>query len=166
MEMFNSRRLTRIGVTVAVYAVTTVLCGPLAYKAVQFRVSEMLMLLCYYEKDYIFALTMGCFVANLYSSLGIIDMLFGTSATLIAALLIYATRKYLSLPAVSLFPVVTNAILVGLEIKIVTGDPFWINAGFVALGELVCVTAAGVIVFKLIEKNKTLMRMITSNFEK
>ena len=166
MEMFNSRRLTRIGVTTALYVVATVLCGSLAYEAVQFRVSEMLMLLCYYEKDYIFAMTVGCFVANLYSSLGMIDMIFGTSATLIAALLIYACRKQLSLPAVSIFPVIFNALLVGLELKIVYGDPFWINAGFVALGEFVCVTVGGVIVFKLIEKNKRLMKMITSSFDK
>ena len=166
MEMFNSRRLTRIGVTTALYVVTTILCGSFAFEAVQFRVSEMLMLLCYYEKDYIFAMTMGCFVANLYSTLGMIDMIFGTSATLIAALLIYAFRKRLSLPAVSLFPVMTNAVLVGLEIKIVTGAPFWANAGFVALGEFVCVSIGGVIVFKLLERNKRVMKMITSSFEK
>jgi uncharacterized membrane protein len=71
----------------------------------------------------------------------------------------------MSLPFVSLFPVVINALLVGLEIKIVFGDPFWINAGFVALGEFVCVSVAGVIVFKLIGRNKRLMKMITSSYE-
>ena len=166
MEMFNSRRLTRIGLTTAVYVVATVLCGSLSYEAVQFRFSEMLMLLCYYEKDYIISMTLGCFVANLYSTLGMLDMIFGTAATLLAALLIWSTRKQLSLPVVSVFPVVLNALLIGLEIKITTGAPFWVNAGFVALGEFVCVSVAGVIVFKLIEKNKHLMRLIVNEQDK
>ena len=163
MEMFNSRRLTRIGVTTALYVAATILCGPLSYEAVQFRVSEMLMLLCYYDKDYIISMTLGCFIANLYSVLGMVDMVFGTSATLIAALLIWGTRKQLSLPAASLFPVVSNALLIGLEIKITTGAPFWLNAGFVALGEFVCVSVGGVIVFKLLERNKGFMRLIVSD---
>ena len=166
MEMFNSRRLTRIGMITAVYVVATLMCGSLAYEAVQFRVSEMLMLLCYYDKDHIISMTLGCFIANLFSSLGMIDVLFGTSATLIAAALIWLTRKNLSLPVVSLFPVIFNALLIGLEIKLVSGDPFWINAGFAALGEFVCVSIGGVIVFKLLERNKHFMRLISSKHDK
>ena len=162
MEIFNARRLTRIGVSAALYIVLTLVAAPIAFEAVQFRVSEMLMLLCFYDRDYILAMTIGCFISNMFSSLGMIDMLFGTTVTLLAAICIYAFRKKLKLPFVSLFPVFFNAVIIGLEIKIVSGDPFWVNAGFVALGEFVCVTVFGVIVFKLLEKNKAVMKMITS----
>lgn len=166
MEMFNARRLTRIGVSAALYIVLTLVAAPVAFDAVQFRVSEMLMLLCFYDKDYIISLTIGCFISNLFSSLGMIDMIFGTSATLLAAVCIYVFRKKINLPVASIFPVVFNALIVGLEIKIVAGDPFWVNAGFVALGEFTVVSVCGVIVFKLLEKNKRFMKMITSDPER
>ncbi|MBR6102001.1 MAG: QueT transporter family protein [Ruminococcus sp.] len=162
MEIFSTRRLTRIGVITALYVVTTLLCAPLAYNAVQFRVSEMLMLLCCYNKDYILSLSIGCFLSNLFSTLGTVDMLFGTAATVIAAVLMYLTRKKADLFVSSLFPVVSNALLVGLELKIVFGDPFWINAGYIAIGELVCISLLGVIVFKALEKNAGFMKLIAA----
>lgn len=165
MEFFSARRIARIGASAAVYIVATILCAPLAYEAVQFRVSEMLMLLCWYEKDYILAMTVGCLTANLFSSLAMLDVLFGTMATLIAVVLMYLLRKRVGLFTASLFPVISNALIIGLEIKIVAGDPFWINAGFVALGEFVCVSILGVTVFKLLEKNKRFMKLLTSPTE-
>ncbi|MBR4554721.1 MAG: QueT transporter family protein [Ruminococcus sp.] len=163
MEFFSSRRLTRIGVSAALYVVATLLCAPLAYEAVQFRVSEMLMLLCFYSKDYILSMTIGCFIANLFSSLGMADMLFGTSATLIAAVLIYAFRNRTNLFVASLFPVAANALIIGAELKFIFGDPFWVNAAYVALGEFVCITVLGVTVFRLLEKNKRFMKIITAS---
>ena len=162
MEIFNSRRLTNIGVVAAIYVVATLLCAPLAYNAVQFRVSEMLMLLCVFNKDYIISMTLGCMIANFFSSLGMIDLAFGTAATLIAAVLMYLLRNKLHLFFLSLFPVVSNALIVGAEIKFVFGDPFWINAAWVALGEFVCVSILGVTVFLALKKNKRFMKLITA----
>ena len=166
MEMFNSRRLTKIGLVAALYVVITLVSASVSYEAVQFRFSEMLMLLCYYDKDHIMALTIGCFLANLFSPLGMVDMLFGTAATLIAAILIYQLRKHISLITASLIVVFTNAVIIGLEIKSVIGDPFWMNAGFVAIGEFACVTVGGVILFKLRGKNKVFMKLITAGSDK
>ena len=162
MEIFSARRLTRIGVVAAIYVVATLLCAPLAYNAIQFRVSEMLMLLCFYNKDYIISMTVGCILANLFSSLGMVDVLFGTLATVIAAVLMYLFHKKVNLVTASLFPVVSNALIVGAEIKFVFGDPFWINAAYVALGEFVCVTVLGVIVFKVLERNQGFMKLVTA----
>ena len=162
MEIFNSRRLTNIGVVASVYVVTTLLCAPLAYNAVQFRVSEMLMLLCVFNKDYIISMTLGCLIANIFRSLGMIDAAFGTFATLIAAVLMYMLRNKLNLFCLSLFPVISNALIVGAEIKFVFHDPFWINAAWVALGEFVCVSILGVIVFTGLKKNKGFMNLITA----
>ena len=49
MELFNSRRITNIGVMTAIYVVATLLCAPFAYKEVQFRISEILMLFCFFK---------------------------------------------------------------------------------------------------------------------
>lgn len=160
MEIFNTRRLTTVGAVAALYVVATLLCAPLAYNAIQFRVSEMLMLLCVFSKDYILSMTLGCLIANLFSSLGMIDLAFGTSATLIAAVLMYLFRDKLNLFFVSLFPVIANALIVGAEIKFVFGDPFWINAAYVAVGEFVCVSILGVLVFTALKKNAGFMKLI------
>lgn len=160
MEMFSARRITSIGVVTAIYVALTLLCSSFAYGQVQFRVSEMLMLLCFYNKDHIISMILGCFIANILSTLGPIDLLFGTSATLIAVVLMYLLRNRTNLIVSSFFPVISNALIVGLELKLVFGSPFWINAAYVALGELVCVTILGTAVFKLLERNKQIMKLI------
>lgn len=165
MEIFNARRITNIGVMTALYVVTTLLCSPLAYGEVQFRVSEFLMLLCFFNKDYIISMTLGCFIANLFSPLGFIDAGFGTAATLIAAILIYVSRHKVNLFTASLFPVVSNAFIVGAELKIVFNSPFWESTAWVALGEFVCVSVLGVIVVTALSKNKAFMKLIMTGSE-
>ena len=166
MEFFNSRRITNIGVMTALYVVATLACSPLAYGQVQFRISELLMLLCYFNKDYIISMTLGCVIVNLFSPLGFIDVAFGTAATLIAALLMYFTRDKINLLVSSLFPVVCNGLIVGGELTYLFHTKFYINAGFVALGEFVCVTILGVIVVGALSKNDSFMKLIMSGTNK
>ena len=85
MEIFSARRLTNMGLIAAIYVVATMLCSSLAYGQVQFRISEVLMLLCYFNKDYIISLSIGCLIVNLFSTLGMVDVVFGTLATVVAA---------------------------------------------------------------------------------
>lgn len=145
----------------ALYVAATLACAPLAYGQVQFRVSELLMLFCFLSKDYIVSMTLGCIIVNLWSPLGMVDVVFGTCATLVAALLIYLTRKKLGIFTVSLFPVLSNGIIVGAELTYLFHEaPFWVNAGFVALGEFVCVSVLGVIVMRLLMTNKSFMKLI------
>ena len=61
------------------------------------------------------AVTLGCFLANLLGST-LVDVVFGTAATLVACLLTYAVRKMrvggLAIPA-AVPPIVSNAVIVG-----------------------------------------------------
>lgn len=165
MENFNARRITRIGVVSALYVALTLSLSFLAYRDIQFRIAEALMLLCFFDKDYIIALTVGCFIANLFSPMAI-DMLVGTSATLVAAIPMYLLRKQGSLPRMmicSLFPVISNGFIVAAELKLAYGSPYWLSVGTVALGEFVCVTIAGTALFSQLSKNKAFMAMITDS---
>lgn len=164
MEVFNARRITRIGAVAAIYVVLTVSLSFLSYRDIQFRVAEALMLLCLFDKDYVFALTIGCFISNLFSPMNW-DIVVGTSATLVAAVPMYLLRKPESLPRMilcSLFPVISNGFIVALELKLAFGSPYWLSAATVALGEFVCVTLLGVVLFSQLRKNKAFMRMITN----
>ena len=158
MKKFDVYRIAKIGIISAIYVIITLLSSPLSYGQIQFRISEALILLCFFNKDYIISMTLGCFIANLFSPLGLIDAGFGTAATLIAVVLIYMCRNRLNLFWVSLFPVVSNAIIIAIELKIVYDVPLIASMGWVALGEFVCVSILGVVLFKAMSSNKQFIK--------
>ena len=165
MENFNARRITRIGIVAALYVALTLSLWGLSYKGIQFRVAEALMLLCLFDKDYIIALTMGCFISNLFSPMAI-DIVVGTSATLTAAIPMYLVGKKGGLPRMiicSLSPVISNGFIVAAELYYVSGEPYWLSVATVSLGEFVCVSILGVILFSQLSKNKGFMKLITGS---
>ena len=125
----------------AAYAVLTILISPIAYGAVQMRLTEIIVLLACYNKKFIPGLTIGCLLANLASPMGLYDICFGTAATLIAWALIGG---------------VVNGLIVGLELYLALELPFMINAFYVFIGEFI-VLIIGAFLFKCLEKNKKLM---------
>lgn len=182
MKNLSVKKIAILSVTAALYVAVTMALGSLAYGSIQFRISEALVLLCFYKKEYCYSMVIGCLIANIISTVGAIDMIVGTFATLLAVIVIVLCSKYLpelfvkkfgmsenaastvALITASLLPVVFNGVLVGLELKYVFGLPLFLSMGQVALGELVCVAVVGVILFKILEKNKGFMKLI--NFEK
>ena len=87
--------LTRAAIIAALYAALTYAASVvgLAYGPIQFRFSEALTVLACFTPAAVPGLTVGCFLGNLGSSLGPIDWVVGTAATLLAALCTYFTRK-------------------------------------------------------------------------
>ena len=79
------RKLVRCGVVAAIYVVLCMALQPLSYGAVQVRVAEALCLLPVFGAEYIAGVVLGCFLANLLGST-IVDVIFGTLATLLACL--------------------------------------------------------------------------------
>ncbi len=93
----------------------------LSFGHLQFRISEVLVILPIFTPSAISGLAVGCFISNITSSLGPVDMLFGTLATLIAAMLTYYLRKITvkGFPVFSFLPaIVINALIIGMEINI------------------------------------------------
>ena len=158
-DVFSVMTLTRLALVAAMYVALTLALPALSYDAIQFRFSEILVLLCFYRRDYSVALILGCFIANLFSPLGWYDLVFGVAATAIAVLPMYYFKNVF---LAALLPVVTNGVLVGIELRLALGEPLWFSMGTVALGELV-VMIAGAVIFKFVfEKNAPLMRLIGS----
>ena len=90
----NIRRMVVAAMIAAVYCAVSLLLLPLSFGAVQVRVSEALTLLPVLSPDAIVGVTLGCALTNaLGSSMGLIDVVVGTSATLISALMSWALRK-------------------------------------------------------------------------
>lgn len=143
----------------AVYVVLTMITYPFSYMGIQFRVAEIMVLLCFFRKDYAFGLVIGCAIANLPSAIGLVDVGFGSLATLIACLGIMFMKN---LGIACLFPIVSNAFIVGFELWKFLGLPFWISVGEVALGEF-AVMVVGYIFFMLIKRRKGFFETIRAN---
>ena len=79
--------LVRCAMIAAVYTVLCLVLQPFSYGAVQVRVAEAFCLLPVFGAEYIVGVTLGCLLANLLGST-MVDVVFGTAATLILALTI------------------------------------------------------------------------------
>lgn len=126
----NTRYIVTGAVIATMYVVLTFLSNffGLAYGPIQFRISEALTILPLFTPAAIPGLAVGCLISNIFS-FNPIDMIFGTLATLIAALLTRKFRhiKIFNIPVISLLPpIFANAIIIGAEIAIfyLQGLPF------------------------------------------
>lgn len=154
----------------AIYATITILQNVLipgsASMPVQFRISEVLTVLALYTPAAIPGLTIGCVIANIssLSVLGPYDLIFGSLATLFAALSMYALRnvRLFKLPVLAaLMPALFNGLLVGFEIDYFFMNnaaafnfvDFLIQGGLVALGELTVLFVLGLPLTRVIELN-------------
>lgn len=77
----NTLEIVKSAIVIALYMVLTLLVAPIAYGPVQFRISEMLNYLGLYNRRYMYAVTLGVFLANFYQY-GAIDMIVGSLTTL------------------------------------------------------------------------------------
>ena len=149
MKQSALRAFMRISVTAALYVALTLAVAPLSYGAVQFRLSEVLTLLCFFKKDYCYALILGCAISNLFSPLGVLDLIFGVASTVFS---VVGIRTVKNIWVASLFPAI-SMVFVAWELSLLN-MPFWYSFLTAALGEVVVVTAIGVPIFKALRKNR------------
>lgn len=149
-------RLTVAAVIAAIYAALTLGLPIPQYGPVQFRAAEALTLLPFLFPEAIPGLAVGCFLANLLGSPYVLDWVFGTLATLLAALwTARMSNRYLA----AVPPVVCNAFIVGAEIAWSSaGDggaflpAFAMNAATVGLGEALVCFLLGPLLLRALER--------------
>lgn len=162
-KRFQTVRLVRIAIIAALYVGLTYAFSFMSYGGVQFRISEILVLLCFYNRDYCFALILGCIFANIGSPLGYIDLIFGVMSTVFSVVTIrYCKNIYLA----AVMPVI-SMVFVALELTLFLPEPsaFILNLGTTMGGEA-AVMVVGVVFFKAVEKNRMLMRLIDARAKK
>lgn len=161
MQNVRIRNIAYGAVIAALYTACSLLPGvsAISYGPIQFRIAEALMLLCLFSPSAVVGVTLGCFLANLFTPFGanMFDLVFGTGATLLAALTLYLGRKFFQkniwlapLP-VTLF----NALIVGSYLPLLlTDEPMavWYCMLTVGLGELAVCYVLGLPLAKLAEK--------------
>lgn len=152
-----SVKLIAINAMIAgVYAVFTLALSPIAYSEIQFRLSEVMVFLAFYNRKYIPGLVIGCFMANISSPLGLMDMFFGTFSTLLVCIAMYYIKnRYIA----AIVGGIITGIIIGTELHFAFQIPLVINMIYVAIGELV-VLVIGAKLFEFVEQNKRLSSYI------
>lgn len=145
-KLLTTRSLCISAAIAALYAALTVLLAPISYGPVQCRISEAMTLLPILLPQAVPGLFIGCVIANLFTGM-ITDVIFGSLATLIAALGTYLLRKKPLLAAAC--PVIANGVIVGLVLSLSSGLPIALTMGQVALGEVAAVALGGVLLSAL-----------------
>lgn len=148
----NTKKLTRLALVAALYVALTLALQSLSYGSIQFRLSEILNMLAFYNPAYIPALTLGAFISNIFSSLGPIDMAVGTFHTFIS---LYAMSKIKKPLLASLMPALLSFII-ALQIVIVSPETesFLLAYLSIAISEVILVTLIGLPLFKTLSKNQ------------
>ena len=123
--------------------------------AIQFRFSEALCVLALFTPAAIPGLTLGCLIFNIsYAHTLPLDFLLGTLATFLAVGGMYLTHRWTvkGYPVLAmLLPAVTNGLLVGWEVSVYVGGAFWLNALYVAIGEVAVLLSAGTALYYAIK---------------
>ena len=157
--MKNTKFLIQAAVIASVYATLTLALMPFSYGVMQIRISEALTLLPYFTPAAIPGLFIGCLVANMIGPYGILDMIIGSGATLIAAVFSYLLRNKPFL--VPLPPVIANAILIGgmLYYAYSVPVPLYACMLWVGLGELIACYGLGYPLLRYLQKYKKIFEL-------
>lgn len=169
MKKTKTRTIVRCALIASLYTAVSLVLAPIAFGAVQARVSEAFTLLPVLVPDAVVGVTLGCFLTNLVgvftgaNVLGALDIVFGTAATLTAAL---CTRRLARVrlracpwPRLcrlcSSTPLSWAQSLRGRSARAPFAG-FLLQAGGVALGQLFSCFALGLPLVRIIEKTPAL----------
>ena len=140
----------------SIYPALTLVISPIAYSEIQFRLSEIMVFLAFYNRKYIPGLIIGCIVANLFSPMGLLDVIFGTISTIIVCISMYLIKnRYLA----AITGALITGIIIGGELWYAYQIPYLINALYVAIGELI-VLIIGAFIFNVLEHNNRFMNIL------
>lgn len=169
----TTRQMAVAAMLAALYCAISICLMPLSFGAVQIRVSEALTMTAIFGPAGVWGVTLGCAMTNAIgiatgaNIIGALDVVFGTAATLIAALMSYGLRnvRFRGLPvAAALPPVLVNAVVIGGELCAVTGQwhpaVFLMNAAYIAVGQALSCCVLGLLLVMVLER-KGLAQRIT-----
>lgn len=158
MKSFKINVMVDNAILIALYVALSLVTYPISFGPIQFRFAEILVLLCFFRKDFALGLTLGCMITN-FASFSPFDILFGTIATLLSCVVIMFS-KHLIIGITA--PIIFNAFIIGAELHFILGEPLWFTIGTIALGEAV-VMIVGYIFFMVMKKRKKFLTFIKAN---
>lgn len=148
--------LTHAALIAALYVLLTYLAAAMGLSSgvVQIRFSEALCVLPYFIPAAVPGLTVGCILANALTGCALWDVIFGSFATLIGAVLARMLRKHKWL--VPLPSVLANMAIVPPVLKMVYGAPdaYLFLLLTVGIGEVISIYGLGMLLLFALEKRR------------
>ena len=160
MKKNISARMIVINAMVAgIYAILTLAISPIAYSQIQFRLSEIIVFLAFYNKKYLIGVTLGCMIANLFS-FGWIDVFVGGGSTFVflgLGLILFGRfkNKFLFDGLIRLdhflFAIFFSISMftIALELYYLQGQPFFYNWLTMGLGEFASLIFGAIVINQL-----------------
>ena len=158
MNKISAKKIARIAIIAALYAVCTFVFAPISYGAVQFRISECLCVLAFFSLEGVIGLTIGCFIANIFGN-GPLDLVFGTLATLLASLCAFKTAKIIKNELArffvcAIYPIIFNAVIIPFTFLLITElkELYFISMIQVAVGQATVILTLGLFLYLALKK--------------
>lgn len=145
MENKKTLFITQSAIIAAIYTVLVLIFAPISFGPVQVRFAEALTILPYFTPAAIPGVTIGCFLSAFLTGADVLDMVFGTLATLIAAYFSYRLRRNKFL--VPIPPIIANTLIIPWVLRYAYGfkDAIPYMMLTVGLGEVIAAGILGLI---------------------
>ena len=161
MKKLTARDMVQIALVAAIYIALTIIppFNVISFGAYQFRISEMMNFMAFYNRKYIIGVTIGCMIANLFSPLWI-DVFVGGGSTLVfltLGVVLFSKVKpgYLlngwlrkDFFLFSIFSSI-SMVTIAIELNIVTGAPFLLTWFTTAIGECASLLVGAILIDKI-----------------
>ena len=155
--------LSQGAIIAAMYVALTIIFAPISFGAVQVRIAEALTILPLFTPAAVPGLFIGCLIANGLGGGILLDVIFGSIATLIGAILGYLlrfNRWLVPIPAV-----VSNTIIVPMVLKYGYGIdmPIYLLMIYILIGEIIGCYLLGELLATGIMKRQSLRDLFRNN---
>ena len=138
----------------AIYVALPMSFSAISFGPVPFRISEALCILPFFTPAAIPGLFIGCFLSNLLCGAAVMDVVFGSIATLIGAVGSYCLRHNKWLVCVP--PILANAIIVPWVLRYAYGSTDLIPVAMVTvgIGEILAIGVLGNLLLVTLDRYK------------
>lgn len=164
MKKLTVTDYTHMAIVAAIYVVLTITppFNAISYGPYQFRISEMMNFLAFFHRKYLFAVTAGVVISNLFTY-GLIDVVVGGLSTLVfVALGVMLFKKYQNERILgglfnkaffyfSLF-FAASMFTIAAELAIIAGAPFFLTWVTTGLGELASLLIGSLLIERLSQR--------------
>lgn len=160
MNTKKTQLIVHSSMIATIYIVLVIMAAEISFGPIQFRIAEALTILPYFTPAAIPGVTIGCFLSAILTGADMLDIIFGSLATLIACIMSYKLRKNKFL--VPLPPIISNALIIPWVLRFAYGEvmPIYFMMITIAIGETFACYGLGMILLLSLEKaNKTIFKI-------
>ncbi|BCK01742.1 QueT transporter family protein [Anaerocolumna chitinilytica] len=146
--------ITQAALIAAIYVVLVFVFKPISFSNIQIRIAEALTILPFFTPAAIPGLAIGCLLGNFLGGADMLDIIFGTLATLLGATGSYLLRRNKFL--VPLPPILSNTVIIPWVLRYAYGLtlPIPLMMATVGIGEVLSCGVLGIFLLLVLNQYK------------